>query len=132
MVKSRRISLTIKLCLRQESYHFGWGIGGCASMDTTPYWKFKRSHKKNVKIEKTPIDKFLSPPSSAKNVEASKIAATTLGDNHPVRTLKAAPFPFGVVAPTVHLGPVTFSLLLLVYNVSLTTNRQGHQITSPC
>ena len=79
------------------------------------------------------MEKFhLAKESHVEPVDASKIAATTLGDNHPVRTLKAAPFPFGVVAPTVHLGPVTFSLLLLVYNVSLTTNRQGHQITSSC
>jgi hypothetical protein len=31
------------------------------SMDTIPNWKLKRSHKQNVKIEKTPIDKFLRP-----------------------------------------------------------------------
>ena len=85
-----------------------------------------------LKLKRLQQTNFSGPTSSAKNVDASKIVATTLGDNHPVRTLKTAPFPFGVVALTVHLGPVTFSLLLLVYNVSLTTNRQGHQITSSC
>ncbi len=40
-----------------------------------------------------------SPPSSAKNVDASKIAATTLG-KPPGPDLSTAPFPFGIVAPT--------------------------------
>ena len=44
------------------------------------------------------------PPSSAKNVDASKIVVSTFGDNHPVRTSKAAPFPFGVVALTGYNG----------------------------
>ena len=39
------------------------------------------------------------PPSSAKNVDASKIAATTLG-KPPGPDLSAAPFSFGIVAPT--------------------------------
>ena len=39
------------------------------------------------------------PPSSAKNVDASKIAATTLG-KPPGPDLSTAPFPFGIVAPT--------------------------------
>ncbi len=34
------------------------------------------------------------------SVDASKIATTTLVDNHLVQTLKETPFPFGVVAPT--------------------------------
>ncbi len=39
------------------------------------------------------------PPSSTKNVDGSKITATTLG-KPPGPDLSAAPFPFGVVAPT--------------------------------
>jgi len=39
------------------------------------------------------------PPSSAKNVEAPKIVAATLG-KPPGPDLSAAPFPFGIVAPT--------------------------------
>ena len=39
------------------------------------------------------------PPSSAKNVDALKIVATTLG-KPPGPDLSTAPFPFGIVAPT--------------------------------
>ena len=39
------------------------------------------------------------PPSSAKNVDAPKIVATTSG-KPPGPELSAAPFPFGIVAPT--------------------------------
>lgn len=39
------------------------------------------------------------PTSSAKNVDASKIAATTLG-KPPGPDLNTTPFPFGIVVPT--------------------------------
>jgi len=91
MIKSRRILLTIKLYLRQESYHFRWSIGRCTSMDTTPNWKFKRSHcdlNKMLEFKDSNRKQVSGPPSSAKNVEASKFAATTLRNDHLVWTLK--------------------------------------------
>ena len=89
MIKSRRITLTIEFYLRQESYHFGWSIGRCTYMDTTPNWKFKRGHpNSNVKIE----NKFqqatcFGPPSSAKYVEGPENRVNNKGDTRPVRTL---------------------------------------------
>ena len=41
-----------------------------------------------LEFKDSKVKQISGPPSSAKNVEASKIAATTLGDNHPVGTLR--------------------------------------------
>ena len=47
------------------------------------------------------------PPSSAKNVDAQKIVASTFGDNHPVRTLIQLLFHLGWWLRLDIMGPVS-------------------------
>ena len=50
---------------------------------------------------------ILGPPSSAKNVEAPKIVASSIGGKPPDQDLRTTPFPFGVVALTGFIGLVS-------------------------
>ena len=49
----------------------------------------------------------LGPPSSAKNFEASKIIASNIGGKPPGPDLRTTPSPFGMVAPTGFIGPIS-------------------------